>query len=231
MSRSVAVEVCVIGAGPVGGTLACRLAEAGIATAVIDRTALPPMEHPDFDGRAYAIAAGSRRVLDAAGLWSRLPDPPCPIRSIRVSDGSVGRPASPLHLHFYLDEAGLPDGDYYSAFGWMVEARSLRRALNTRLHELAALSVHAPAAAIVSRRADGVTVEITGGPSVACRLVVAAEGRDSPLREQARIPLTRIPYRQTGLVSAIANALPHDNTALEHFLPAGPFAQLPMSPT
>lgn len=225
------VEVCVIGAGPVGGTLACRLAEAGIATAVIDRTALPPMEHPDFDGRAYAIAAGSRLVLDAAGLWSRLPDPPCPIRSIRVSDGSVGRPASPLHLHFDLDEAGLPDGDDYSAFGWMVEARSLRRALNTRLHQLSTLSVHAPAAATVARRADGVTVEIAGGPTIACRLVVAAEGRDSPLREQARIPLTRIPYRQTGLVSAIAHALPHDNTALEHFLPAGPFAQLPMSPT
>ena len=225
------VEVCVIGAGPVGGTLACRLAEAGIATAVIDRTALPPMEHPDFDGRAYAIAAGSRLVLDAAGLWSRLPDPPCPIRSIRVSDGSIGRPASPLHLHFDLGEGGLPDGEDYSAFGWMVEARSLRRALNTRLHQLSTLSVHAPAAATVSRRAEGVTVEIAGGPRIACRLVVAAEGRDSPLREQARIPLTRIPYRQTGLVSAIAHALPHDNIALEHFLPAGPFAQLPMSPT
>ena len=53
-------EVCVVGAGPVGGALACLLAARGIATAVIDRAALPPMEHPDFDGRAYAIAAGSR---------------------------------------------------------------------------------------------------------------------------------------------------------------------------
>ena len=230
MSRSETVEVCVIGAGPVGGTLACRLAEAGIATAVIDRTPLPPMEHPDFDGRAYAIAAGSRLVLEAAGLWRRLPDPPCPIRSIRVSDGSVGRPASPLYLHFDLGEAGLPDADEYSAFGWMVEARSLRRALNAKLHQFPALSVHAPAEATVSRRADGVTVEIAGGPRIACRLVVAAEGRNSPLREQARIPLTRIPYRQTGLVSAVAHALPHHNVALEQFLPAGPFAQLPMSP-
>ena len=64
-----AVDVCVVGAGPVGGTLACRLAEAGVATAIVDRAALPPMEHPDFDGRAYAIAAGSQAVLAEAGLW------------------------------------------------------------------------------------------------------------------------------------------------------------------
>ena len=66
MSDTIETEVCIVGAGPVGGTLACRLAAAGIATAVIDRAPLPPMEHPDFDGRAYAIATGSRRVNHAA---------------------------------------------------------------------------------------------------------------------------------------------------------------------
>src|ERR1700679_2024891 len=94
------VDVCVVGAGPVGATLACRLASAGVRTAVIDRAALPPMEHPDFDGRAYAIAAGSRRLLQDAGLWDALPLPAGPIEQIRVSDGRVGRAASPLHLHF-----------------------------------------------------------------------------------------------------------------------------------
>jgi 2-octaprenyl-6-methoxyphenol hydroxylase len=228
--RTTAVEVCVVGAGPVGGTLACRLAAAGIPTVVIDRAALPPMEHPDFDGRAYAIAAGSRRVLDAAGLWTRLPDPPCPIHRIRVSDGSIGRPASPLHLQFDLDEADLGAVGEVSAFGWMVEARALRRGLNAHLHALHALSVFAPAEARVSRRSDGATVEIAAGPAIACRLVVAAEGRNSRLREEAGIPVTRLPYPQTGLVSAIAHERPHHNTALEHFLPSGPFAQLPMSP-
>src|SRR5436190_14793942 len=114
------VEVCVIGAGPVGGTLACRLAEAGIATAVIDRTALPPMEHPDFDGRAYAIAAGSRNLLEDAGVWAALPRPSGPIRDIRVSDGRIGRRPSRLHLHFDHSQAGS------EPFGWMVEARNLR---------------------------------------------------------------------------------------------------------
>ena len=63
MSAPIRCDVCVVGAGPVGGTLACRLAEAGLRVAVVDRAALPPMEHPDFDGRAYAIAAGSVPLL------------------------------------------------------------------------------------------------------------------------------------------------------------------------
>jgi 2-octaprenyl-6-methoxyphenol hydroxylase len=66
---------------------------------------------------------------------------------------------------------------------------------------------------------------------IRCQLIVAAEGRNSPLREQARIPVTRIPYRQTAIVCAIAHERPHDDLALEHFLPAGPFAALPMGPS
>jgi 2-octaprenyl-6-methoxyphenol hydroxylase len=217
------VDVCVVGAGPVGGTLACLLATEGVRTAVIDHAPLPPMEHPDFDGRAYAIAMGSRRVLERAGLWERLPFPPGPIRDIRVSDGKVGRPASRLFLHFDSREAGVEGAE--EAFGWMVEARSLRMA------ELGALDVFAPAKASVTRRDESALVEIEGGISLEARLVVAAEGRNSKLRDQAGIKVTRLPYGQTGIVVAIAHALPHHGTALEHFLPAGPFAQLPMAGT
>ena len=233
MDQEQPVDVCIVGAGPVGGTLAARLAGAGIRTALIDRAALPPMEQPDFDGRAYAIAAGSRRVLEDAGLWARLPYAPNPIRRIRVSDGKVGRPASRLHLHFDVDAAADPatpvEGE--PAFGWMVEARSLRMALNAHLHRLPALSVFAPAEAQVVREDNGATVRIAGGPTLRARLVVAAEGRRSPLREAAGIRVTHLPYRQTGMVFAIAHALPHDDVALEHFLPGGPFAQLPMAAT
>jgi 2-octaprenyl-6-methoxyphenol hydroxylase len=217
------VDIGVIGAGPVGGALACRLAAAGVRVAIVDRAALPPMEHPDFDGRAYAVAAGSRAMLEAAELWDRLPYPPGPIRDIRVSDGKVGRPASPLHLHF---SARAVESE---AFGWMVEARSLRMALNARMHELPNLSVFAPAEASVTRAADGAEIRIAGGPVVSCRLVVAAEGRYSPLREAADIPVTRLDYGQTGIVFAIAHERPHHGVALEHFLPGGPFALLPMA--
>ena len=217
------VDICVVGAGPVGATLACRLASAGLQVAVIDRAALPPMEHPDFDGRAYAIAAGSRVLLEAAGLWDALPATPGPILDIRVSDGRIGRTASPLFLHF--DHADADRGP----FGWMVEARTLRMALNARMHALEALTVLAPAIASVERSADGAVVQIQDGPRITCRLVIAAEGRNSPLRAAAGIPVTRLAYRQSGIVAAIAHERPHHGAALEHFLPAGPFAQLPMA--
>src|SRR5215469_13367952 len=112
MSDRLTAEVCVVGAGPVGAALACRLARAGIATAVVDRASLPPMEHPAFDGRAYAIAAGSRRLLEEAGVWAKLSEPACPILGIRVSDGRLGQPASPLFLHFDHDEVGQDAGPF-----------------------------------------------------------------------------------------------------------------------
>jgi len=231
MSGSRDVEVCIVGAGPVGGTLACRLGRAGVRTVLVDRAALAPMEHPAFDGRAYAIAAGPRRVLDQAGLWDGLPNRPGPILDIRVTDGRVGRPAGRLFLHFdSRDIATATDPDAPGgAFGWMVEARGLRVAINARLHALADVSVFAPAAARVERRADGALVHVADGPTLACRLVVAAEGRASPLRREAGIQVTRLPYGQSGIVFAIAHERPHHGVALEHFLPGGPFALLPMA--
>jgi 2-octaprenyl-6-methoxyphenol hydroxylase len=216
-----------MGAGPVGGTLACRLAGAGISVALIDQADLPPMENPAFDGRAYAIAAGSRALLEDAGLWDVLDVPPNPIRDIRVSDGRIGRPPSRLHLHFDHREAG----DDPRPFGWMVEARSLRKALNARFPRQKALHLLAPMRAFVERSADDATVRLRDGREIRCQLVVAAEGRNSALREQAEIPTTQIPYHQTAIVCAIAHERPHHDLALEHFLSAGPFAALPMGPS
>lgn len=216
-------DVCIVGAGPVGGTLACLLAARGMSVAIVDAAPLPPMEHPDFDGRAYAIAAGSRRVLEDAGLWDALPYPAGPIRDIRVADGKPGRPASPLYLHFDAAEVG------DEAFGWMVEARSLRMALNRRLAETPDIRVFAPATATVVRTPDAASVTLGDGTRIVCRLVVAADGKDSRLRREAGIPVTRLPYGQTGIVCAIGHTVPHEGTALELFLPGGPFAQLPMA--
>jgi 2-octaprenyl-6-methoxyphenol hydroxylase len=229
VSQSELFDVCVVGAGPVGGALACRLGGAGLRVAIVDRNALPPMENPDFDGRAYAIAAGSRRLLEDAGLWDALPLPAGPIEQIRVSDGRVGRAASPLHLHFDIAGLAAPVASG-GAMGWMVEARSLRVAVNARLHALDAVTVFAPAEAIVTRFAEAASIALSTGEQFTARLVVAAEGRDSPLRREAGLTVQRWPYHQTGIVSAIQHERPHDRTALEHFLPAGPFAQLPMAP-
>jgi 2-octaprenyl-6-methoxyphenol hydroxylase len=219
------VDIAIIGAGPVGGALACRLAEMGRRVALVDKAALPPMEHPDFDGRAYAIAAGSKRLLDQAGLWAALPYPPCPILNIDVTDGRPGRPASALALHF--DHAAVGD----DPFGWIIEARALRIAINRRLHEAPNILLAAPAEASVTRSAETARIDLASGETIFAKLVVAADGRGSRLRAQAGIPVTRLPYGQSAVVCCVAHEKPHRGVALEHFLPGGPFAQLPMSAT
>ncbi|MGG5812126.1 UbiH/UbiF/VisC/COQ6 family ubiquinone biosynthesis hydroxylase [Falsiroseomonas sp. CW058] len=223
MTDTLDVTACVIGAGPVGATLAATLAAAGLPVAVVDRAPLPPMELPEFDGRAYAVALTSQRLLRAAGVWDHLPAPPQEILRIRVADGAPGRRPSSLRLDFAAEEVG------EEPFGWMVEARSLRVALNARLPSLPGLSVFAPAAAAVTRGAGGAEVRVAGGPLIRARLVVGAEGRESPLRRAAGIGVTRWDYGQTGMVGAFAHERPHRATALEMFLPNGPFAQLPLA--
>ena len=218
------VTACVIGAGPVGATLAATLAAAGLPTAVVDRAPLPPMELPEFDGRAYAIASTSQRLLAAAGIWDRLPSTPQPIRRIRVADGRPGERPSTLKLDFDAEEVaeGAP-------FGWMVEARALRVALNACLPALPNLHAFAPAHATVARHPDRAEIRIEGGPLIRAKLVIGAEGRESPLRAQAGIGVTRWDYGQVGMVGAFAHERPHHGTALEMFLPNGPFAQLPLA--
>ncbi|MBP0446557.1 UbiH/UbiF/VisC/COQ6 family ubiquinone biosynthesis hydroxylase [Roseomonas sp. SSH11] len=217
------LDVLVIGAGPAGGTLAATLATGGLSVAVVDSQALPPMELPAFDGRAYAIAAGSRNLLSAAGLWDLLPETPCAITGIDVTDGRPGERPSRLRLRFDAAEMG------EEAFGWMVEARSLRVALNARLAALPNLQVLAPMTVTLDRQADGVVARLSDGRVIRARLAVSAEGRRSALRGEAGIGATRLDYRTAGIVCAIAHERPHDGTALEAFLPNGPFAQLPLA--
>jgi 2-octaprenyl-6-methoxyphenol hydroxylase len=113
----------------------------------------------------------------------------------------------------------------------MIEARALRVALNARLPGMANLTVHAPTQAEVTRDDAGCLVTLADGTRLAARLVVAAEGRRSPLRRGAGIAEAGFDYRQMGLVGAFAHERPHDGVALEQFLPAGPFAQLPLTGT
>jgi 2-octaprenyl-6-methoxyphenol hydroxylase len=225
MRETLDVAVCILGAGPVGATLAARLAGAGVPTAIVDAAPLPPMELPEFDGRAYAIAAGSRTLLEQAGVWDRLPAEPNPIRHIRVADGRPGEPASRLTLDFSAEKTGV------AAFGWMLEARALRVALNARLPLLPNLSVFAPARATAERDEGGVRVSLDTGATITARLLVGAEGRASPSRRAAGIPELHHDYGQIGIVGAVAHKHPHHDRALELFLPNGPFAQLPMRGT
>lgn len=225
------VDICINGAGPVGATLACKLATAGLRVLLIDRSPLPGMEHPSLDGRAYAITEGSRRMLDAAGIWQHLPSPSQPIRSITVSDGRPGETASPRGLRFGPEDAPSENGQA-TPFGWMIEACNLRAALNHALttHD-GSLVLAAPDTGRFVFSADHVEITLGSGEIYRAPLVIAAEGRQSPLRQQAGIMLTKLPYNQCGLISIIHHERPHEDRALEHFLPQGPFARLPLPPS
>ena len=155
MTVNISAQVCVMGAGPVGGTLACRLA--GRRQRCRRRSGRAAADGASrlrrarvCDRRGVARAAGECRAVGAAA------GDPNPIRDIRVSDGRVGRRASRLHLHFDCQEATgrREGGDPGTPFGWMVEARALRRALNAALPERPLLRVFAPARASVERSAD-----------------------------------------------------------------------------
>ncbi len=171
-----------------------------------------------FDGRASAIALSSKYLLDRLGLWPLIGGGAQAINDIRVTDGD-----SPLFLHYDRHDIDT------EAFGYMVENRSIRRAICKRTGDFANLTVRAPARIdSLTRSRSGVRAVLSNGARIAARLVVGAEGRKSPTRAGAGIGLTGWSYKQTGIVCTVAHEHAHDGIAHEHFLPAGPFAILPL---
>ena len=217
-------EVLVVGGGMVGLSLALSLAGAGVEVVVIERQTPEEVQDAPFDGRASAIALGSRQALDGAGLWDAMAPEAEAIRDIRVTDGRVGRAASALLLHYDANEL---DG---RPLGHIVENRVIRRALHGARPARPALTMMAPAT-VESLSQDGVWVKasLDTGRQVRARLAIAADGRRSKLRRWAGIRTAEWSYPQTGIVCTIGHETPHDGVAHECFLPAGPFAVLPMT--
>lgn len=218
------VEVLVIGGGMAGMTLGNALANAGVATAVIDSSAADELLDAGYDGRASAIAWGSSQVFRGIGLWPYLEAEAGPILDIRVADGTVEAGPSTLFLHYDHHDVG------DDPFGYMIENRAIRRGLLAHAETLEKLTLIAPArVAELERDTGGVTAILEDGRTVRARLAVGAEGRQSPTRESAGIPVTNMPYGQTAIVCTLAHECEHDGVAVEYFLPSGPFAMLPMT--
>ena len=211
-------EVLIVGGGLVGSTLAIALAQAGVDVVVIDTQDPRAGLDAGFDGRASAIALATQRVLAGLGIWLPLEADAAPIKEIRVSEGR-----SLFFLHYDHRETG------NQPFGFMVENRNLRKALFHRVRELDAIRFLAPAAVrALARDGVGVRADLSDGRKIKAGLAIAADGRNSRTREGAGIRVTNWSYGQTGIVCSVAHELSHDFTAHEHFLPAGPFAILPL---
>jgi len=214
--------VAILGGGLVGSTMAVTLARHGFRVALVDPASVQERAEPDFDGRAYAIAPGSRNLLDAIGVWEGVAAHAQPISRIEVVDAAMGA-AFPVELAFDPSEAGR------SALGWIVEDRFLRRTLldavdGTDVDHLA--SARADRVAPRSACAEAV---LEDGGILAAALVVACDGRRSVIARAAGVDYLGWSSRQTGLVSAIAHEHPHEGVAHQSFFPGGPFAVLPLT--
>jgi len=212
-------EVVIVGGGLGGLTLACALGSAGVPTVVVDRDPPATQMAAPFDGRSTAIAHGSAKVLEGAGVWDFCVDEAGAILDIRVTDQNA-----PLFLHYDHREVG------EHPFGWIVENRVLRRALFKRLAELPSVTHLAPMAVTgIERDALSARVTLADGRVVRARLVVGADGRNSLCRAGAGIRTKGWSYDQHAITCTIEHEEPHGGVAVELFLPAGPFAMLPMT--
>ena len=208
----------------VGLPLALALAQGGLKTVVADAAPVARALDPKFDGRVSALAYASVRMLKALGVWEGLAPDAQPIEEILVTDGKPGQPASPFSLHFDAQEVGA------AALGHIAENRHIRAALHAAVERAANLELLAPAAVkTVRTEAGGAMVTLANGEQIRAALVIAADGRESPLRAEAGIGVIGWSYPQTGIVATVEHQKPHNGVAYEHFLPSGPFAILPMT--
>jgi 2-octaprenyl-6-methoxyphenol hydroxylase len=214
-------DVVVAGGGIAGFTLALALKTAlrgRLSVAICD----PALGSPSrITRRAYAVAAGPRRMYETLGVWDAIAGTAEPIRDMVITDSRTTDPVRPIFLTFLGDEAASP-------FAHMVETDHLTAAVS----EAALAAGVVPFASSVRRRdvrPDGTVVRLADGTEISASLVAACDGARSRLRELAGIPMIGWSYDQSGIVATIGHERPHEGRAEEHFMPSGPFAVLPLS--
>ena len=211
-------DVAIVGGGLAGLSMAVALGKAGLLVAVVDRENPADALTAEYDGRSIAVAYASWQLFKATDVWPYLEDDAQPMQDIMITDGNA-----PVFLKFEHDDVGS------DPFGYMVEMRHLRAGLARAVATCPSVTLIAP------KNVDHLDVEpghasvvLEDGESLQARLAIAADGRGSPLRQAAGIKTTNANYDQTGIVTTIEHEHDHEGVAYEHFLPAGPFAVLPL---
>jgi 2-octaprenyl-6-methoxyphenol hydroxylase len=222
------IDVLVGGAGFAGLTLAIALRQAlgpSFAVTVAD----PTLGRPSTDARASAIVAAARRLFEAIGVWDAVAAEAQPIVDMRITDSRLGDAVRPVFLSFDGDvEPGEP-------FAHMVENPPLLAALAAKAKE-AGVDLRPVAVADFALSADEgrrgpsphVMAQLSDGSKMTARLLVAADGARSGIRRRAGIATHGWDYPQSSIVTTVAHERDHGGRAEEHFLPAGPFATLPL---
>ncbi|MER8453262.1 ubiquinone biosynthesis hydroxylase [Mesorhizobium sp. M0166] len=217
------LDVLVAGAGYIGLAAAVSLKQArpSLAVAVVDAA---PAGVWQKDGRASAIAAAACRMLDQLGVWNEIAPEAQAITEMIVTDSRTSDPVRPVFLTF---DGEIAPGE---PFAHMVANKDLNGALRRRAEQLGIGIIEGVAVSAFDINGAGITVHLADGATLKARLLVAADGVNSKLRDMAGIKTVKWEYGQSGIVCTVAHERPHNGRAEEHFLPAGPFATLPLKP-
>lgn len=226
-------DVLISGGGFAGLTLAVALARSlgpGFSITVVDRGGPPPSDAAatsDDDPRAVSLSAGSRRMLEVIGIWDAVAAEAQPVNRIEITDTALEQGIRPVLLAW--DNAIEEWGENAPA-AHILPLPALQRALEAAVREHADISVVRPAE-ITGLQVDRFRAEVAcaDGRTISARLAVAADGQRSRLREAAGIKSVTWPYDQVGIATTVGLSRDHGGVAVQHFLPAGPFAILPLT--
>ena len=205
----------VIGGGPAGLTAAVALALTGARTALIARRA------PYADNRTTALLGASTDLLERLDVWPRCRDKATALQTMRLVD-DTGRLIRAPEVRFSSDEIGLEQ------FGFNIENRSLIAALEDRAAELSNLKRYDDEAATIDPQDAEVSIATTQGQSMSARLVIGADGRQSPSRAAAGISVKRRDLQQSALTFNISHSRSHQNISTEFHTPQGPCVFVPL---
>lgn len=212
-------DILIQGGGPVGGTFALLMANAGFKVSIVDHLPLKTLEGLQEDHRGFTLSHRSKTILDSAGIWSFLEAEAEPILKIQVSNGN-----HPYYLNFQNEDNNAP------AMGYLVDAHRLRRVIFQACIAHANITWYANATIqeiIGTSKSKRAT--LTTGQTLETPLIIGADGKNSPLRALCDISMSTWNYNQSALIFTVEVPFPHHNIAFEKFLPTGPFAILPMT--
>ncbi|WP_343080215.1 FAD-dependent monooxygenase [Ostreiculturibacter nitratireducens] len=216
-------DVIIAGGGLNGPALALALARAGLSVTVVD--AQPPRlrAEAEFDGRAYALALASKRLLSAIGVWDHVAGSTQPILRIIASDGRPGEGPAPFFLDF--DAAEIEEGP----MGYMLEDRFLYAAFLDAMEAETGITL-VPRTTVTGQEPGPATISVTlsDGRSLSGRVLAGCDGRQSGTAQRAGISRSGWGYGQIAVVCAVDHERPHEGTAQQFFMPTGPLAILPL---
>ena len=217
-------DIIVVGGGLNGSLLAIAAAKIGFSTIVLDSKETHSDELSSFDGRSYALAASSVRLLKNLDIFEDIRDCSQPILDIEILDGKLVQGPSQFSLHF--DNNEIHDGP----MGYMIEDRFIQKALFAKILASKRIDYKFDSKVIKHyRQGSYISVRLDNGQKLRTKLVVGADGRNSDIAKQAKIKKLGWRYKQNALVCAIEHEIDHKGLAWQYFLPSGPLAILPMT--